>query len=178
MLTAVERNELLDLAIEDLRRHAAYFARRYRLDVDDVFGETAMLFLRYAHRHDPARGTVNKFARLTACTAARCVGKRVWRHRRRETLGLDLDEAHRAAVKECRPSAVDGERVRAAVDALNPGQRATVRAWFGFDGNPGTSLSVLAAERGVSKQAVHSVAERAFAHLRKSLDGVLPAAAG
>lgn len=67
--------------------------------------------------------------------------------------------------------------VARAVARLPPEQRDVVRAVYGLDGNGGCHQLELAAELGVSRQAVSQRMERALAQLRFYLDAHNPRAA-
>lgn len=168
MIAPVEPAALLLGVLPWVRRLAHQHARRYDLDADEVVQESAVLFLRFADRFDPARGSITSWTfTVVRSTVARMISRRVSRRGQpRPSLPefpladpRQQSPADLAAVAEHR--SLDEHRLRRYLRGLAPKERQVVCRLYGI-GRRREKVNDIARDLGVSRQRVYQVAAKAI----------------
>jgi RNA polymerase sigma-70 factor (ECF subfamily) len=149
---------------EELLRRTAANVLRDRSDAEDVVQDVFLAIVDRAHLYSPERGS----ARAWIVTMGRNLAiDRLRRQRWRAGIHRDtLPHATPGVVAPVDASALDGSRMRQALDSLPASQRATIEAILA----EGLNFRELASRQQISVNTVKSRAARAVHALRAVLD--------
>lgn len=174
--------ELLDRCDLWIWRLASRFARSHRLSVRDVRHEIVVDVFLHAAEYDPRRGKPTTWVSWRARNVVTRMTTRRGRVRSAVQFsqfdargdGIPAAEAVPCPHGEATPAldqADDDQELARVLDAalaeLSPARRATIAATFGLDGAPPRNGSEVAAERGVSREAIRVQRDGAKERLRE-----------